>query len=95
MSWLLGSSGKPKLLESAKFSIIRNLTIKSHELGRGSYGTVYAAEYNGKPCVAKVIHQSHVGRQNQKDTLSPLEYFFKEINMLSSLKHPSLWVCTL
>ena len=92
MSWWPGSSSKPKLLETAKFSIIADLTITNHELGRGSYGTVYAAEYGGKPCVAKEIHPqwSQSGRHNRKDTPTPLEYFFKEINTLSSLKHPSI-----
>jgi len=53
---------------------------------------MYAAEYNGKPCVAKVIHSylRQVGCQNQKDAPTPLEYFFADINTLSILKHPSI-----
>ena len=84
-------SNPPKLLEAAKFSVIEDITITPHEIGRGSYGTVYAAVYDGKPCVAKEMHsylnQPHQGRQN---TATPLEVFFKEINTLSTLKHPSI-----
>ncbi|XP_065887091.1 uncharacterized protein [Dysidea avara] len=85
-------SNKPKLLETAEFSIIEDITITPHEIGRGSYGTVYAALYDGKPCVAKEMHpylnQPHQGRHNNVST--PLEIFFKEINTLSTLKHPSI-----
>ena len=83
-------SNKPKLLEAAEFSIIEDITIKAQELGRGSYGTVFAAVYDGKPCVAKEMHpylSHHRGGQNAH---TPLEIFFKEINTLSNLKHPSI-----
>jgi len=80
------SSSKPKLLETAKFSIIEYLNITPHEIGRGSYGTVYAAEYNGKPCVAKEMHPFF----SNQNTSAPLEAFYKEINTLASLRHPSI-----
>ena len=72
----------PKLAEIAKFSVIEDLTITAKELGRGSYGTVYAAVHNGKPCVAKEIHPY---LKHDK-----LETFVREINTLSTLKHPSI-----
>ena len=72
----------PKLTEIAKFSIIEELTITAKELGRGSYGTVYAAVHNGKPCVAKEMHPY---LKHDK-----LENFVREINTLSTLKHPSI-----
>ena len=72
----------PKLAEIAKFSVIEEVTITPKELGRGSYGTVYAALHSGKPCVAK---QMHPFLQHDK-----LEIFVKEINILSTLKHPSI-----
>ncbi|XP_065887085.1 serine/threonine-protein kinase TAO3-like isoform X2 [Dysidea avara] len=79
--------GKHKLLETAEFSIIEHLTITPHELGRGSYGTVYAAKYNGKPCVAKEMH-AYLNQVPNKN--GPLEICIKEINTLSTLKHPSI-----
>ena len=72
----------PKLAEIAKFSVIEELTITAKELGRGSYGTVYAAVHNGKPCVAKEMHPY---LKHDK-----LETFVREINTLSTLKHPSI-----
>ena len=72
----------PKLAEIAKFSVIEELTITAKEIGRGSYGTVYAAVHNGKPCVAKEIHPY---LKHDK-----LETFVREINTLSTLKHPSI-----
>ena len=79
---ILGSD-KLKLLENtAKFSIIEEITITPSELGRGSYGTVYAAVYSSKPCVAKEMHPF---LKHDK-----LETFVREINTLSTLKHPSI-----
>ena len=72
----------PKLVELAKFSVIEELTITARELGRGSYGTVYAALHSGKPCVAK---ETHPFLKHKK-----LEIFVREINILSTLKHPSI-----
>ena len=82
-------SSNPKLLESAKFSIIdkENITIQRESLGRGAYGAVHAALYDGKSCVVKEIHQF---LQSVKHKHSPLELVFEEINTLSSLRHPSI-----
>jgi len=88
MSWWF--SNKPKLLESAEFSIIKDLNIITNNvLGGGSYGTVCAAVYDGKPCVAKLIHNFHT-KQIYPGGPTPLEQCFKEINTLSSLRHPSI-----
>ena len=84
-------SSKPKLLEAAEFSIIEEITITPQEIGRGSYGTVFAAVLDGKPCVAKEMHPHLSGHHKSGQTIhTPLEIFFKEINTLSSLKHPSI-----
>ena len=82
-------SSDPKLLESAKFSIIaeENIIIQRKALGRGAYGTVYAAVYDGKSCVVKEIHPF---LQRVKHKHSLLELVFEEINTLSSLRHPSI-----
>ena len=82
------SSNKSKQLESAELSIIKNVTITDTVLGSGSYGTVYGAEYNGKPCVAKVIHSFLT--KAYKDGPTPTELCRKEINTLSALRHPSI-----
>ena len=81
-------SDKPKLLETAEFHIIDDLKILNEQLGQGSYGTVYCALYNGKPCVVKEMHPflSNVHR----DGPAPLDMCIKEINTLSSLRHPSI-----
>ena len=72
----------PRLAEMAKFSVIEDLTIAAKELGRGSYGTVYAAVHSGKPCVAKELHPFL--KHDKQET------FVREINTLSTLKHPSI-----
>ena len=79
-----------KLLESAKFSVIdkENIIInRSEGLGRGAYGTVYGALYDGKPCVVKEMHPF---LQSVKHKHAPVELIFEEINTLSSLRHPNI-----
>ena len=84
----------PKLLESAKFSIIGKDTLtilkppRHPAIGRGSYGTVFAALYDGKACVVKEMHPYLQGVKRSKNT--PVELIFEEINILSSLRHPSI-----
>jgi len=62
-------------------TIIEGIIITPTEIGRGSYGTVYAALYNGKECVAKELYPY---------SLSSVELILKEINILRSLSHPSI-----
>ena len=50
-------------------------------------GIVYSAVYNGKSCVAKVMHP-HLIQANQKH--ANLEPILREISTLSSLRHPSI-----
>ena len=79
---------KTKLLETAAFSVIKSLTIATKDiLGSGSFGTVYGAEYNGKPCVAKVMHEHEF---LSGDGPTPLQMCVREINTLSLLRHPSI-----
>jgi len=82
-------SYEPELLETAQSHIIDDLTIVQNELGRGSYGIVYAAEYNGKPCVAKVMHPFLSSAKNYP-RMNANMYIIKEINTLSRLRHPSI-----
>jgi len=81
-------SNKPKPLETAEFHIIDDVKILPLILGSGSYGTVNAAVYNGKSCVAKEIHPCLT--KVTKDNPAPLSTCIKEINTLSSLRHPSI-----
>ena len=83
--------GYPKLLESAKFSVIAEKNIKINRcevLGRGSYGIVYAAVYDGGACVVKEMHPYLIKRRQNRQT--PVQLVFEEINILSSLRHPNI-----
>jgi len=82
-----------KLFESRvdPSTITEGITITPTEIGRGSYGTVYAAVYNGKECVAKEMHPYLLyASRLYSSALSPVELILKEINILRSLSHPSI-----
>ena len=51
-------------------------------LGRGAYGTVYAAKYCGSPCVVKEMH-SVLSKES-------CEQFYKEAMAMKSLSHPCI-----
>ena len=70
--------GYPKLLESAKISVIaeKNIKINRREvLGRGSYGTVYPAVYDGAACVVKEMHPHLIKRRQNRQTPVQLDRF--------------------
>ena len=72
-------------------TVIKHITITDKALGRGSFGTVYIAELNGKACVAKEVHfhlQAIDGPQLQTTFLQ--ERIIKECKILSKLRHPSI-----
>ena len=75
------------ILDAVELFRIKDITITPNEVGQGSYGIVYSAVYNGKSCVAKVMHP-HLIQANQKHT--NLEPILREISTLSSLRHPSI-----
>ena len=78
-------------MESTKFSFIDKENIISNRcegLGRGAYGTVYGALYNGKPCMVKEMHSFL--QSVKRDKHAPVELIFEEINTLSSLRHPNI-----
>ena len=91
MPWW-GSNTPEEVKEIDKSIIIEDITITATALGRGSYGSVFAAVYEGKPCVAKELHPhlSDSDKQNYPTGSSPRDIFIKEINTLYKLKHPSI-----
>ena len=58
----------------------------SKELGRGSYGAVYEAEWRGLSCVAKVFHKIIFPNQ-PGDTWKQLA---REIELLQNVRHPNI-----
>ena len=83
-------SPKPQLLETAQSHIINDLTILQTELGRGSYGTIYAAVYDGKPCAVKEVHPYLIKNHSVAYTNKYILYNTREINTLSCLRHPNI-----
>lgn len=59
---------------------------KDQKLGRGSYGTVYKAEYDDLPCAAKVLHPTLV--DNSRGGV--MQRFEQECQVLSKIKHPNI-----
>ena len=77
------------LKDDVKKFEIKSLAITENELGRGSYGTVRVAKYQGKDCVVKecVVKEIH---QMQQKSRKIMDYFLSEINTLSELRHPCI-----
>ena len=76
------------LWDSAKYALIEKVSITQNEIGRGSYGVVYDAVYGGTQCVAKEIHDILIGEGINNNVV--VESFIKEINILSTLRHPNI-----
>ena len=85
---LLTGSSSQELWDSAKFSLIKNIQITQNEIGRGSFGVVYGAVYEGTECVAKEIHSNLIGGGVSNNVV--LQSFIKEINILSTLRHSNI-----
>ena len=64
-------------------------------IGEGSYGAVYAVKHDGKPCIAKRLHDILVGR-NPTHPISVEEKdgihckFVQECVLLSQMQHPNI-----
>ena len=71
--------------------ILTEVDVSSHELGRGAFGTVYEADYNGTECAAKKIHPIL-----QKETMALIvneelkSDFLRECLVHSELVHPNI-----
>ena len=85
---LLRGSSSQEIWDSAKFSLIKNIYITENEIGRGSFGVVYGAMYEGTQCVAKEIHNNIIGEGVSNNVV--LQSFIKEINILSTLRHSNI-----
>ena len=76
-----------ELWGSVRFSLINDVDITQNEIGRGSFGVVYGAVYEGRRCVAKEIHSYLIEGIGDK---AILQSFIKEINILSTLRHSNI-----
>ena len=79
-----------RLKDEVKKFVINSLSITDDELGRGSYGVVRIAMYQGKECVVKEIHKNIQASQRQQKSRKVMESFLSEINTLSELRHPCI-----
>ena len=82
---LVRGRSSQELWDAAKFARVDKVYI-THEIGRGSFGVVYDAVYEGTQCVAKEIHHKFFGTYDNV----VIESFIKEINILSTLRHPNI-----
>ena len=80
--------GRTQVMELLKEKeILEGVNIKfNKELGRGSYGAVYEAEWRGLSCVAKVFHEIIFPNQ-PGDTWKQLA---REIELLQNIRHPNI-----
>lgn len=60
------------------------------ELGRGAYGVVYKAEYNGMICAAKKIHPILMENVRPEEREAVIKAFFLECEQCSYLEHPNI-----
>ena len=72
------------LKDDVKKFEIKLLTIIEIVLGRGSYGAVRVAKYQGKECIVKEVHQM------QQKSPKIIDYFLSNINTLSESRHPCI-----
>ena len=83
--YVLGRSQVLKLLKED--GILEGVNINfNKELGRGSYTTVYQAEWRGLSCVAKVFH-AVIFPSYPADTWKQLA---REIELLQHIRHPNI-----
>ena len=78
-----------ELWDSAKFARIDKVYITQNEIGRGSFGVVYGAVYEGMQCVAKEIHHNFLKGDGVTNDVV-VESFIEEIDILSTLRHPNI-----
>ena len=62
---------------------------KTETLGTGSYGVVYKAMYNQRPCAAKLLHTIFF-QSNDPGTVITRTRFEQECHFLNGMKHPHI-----
>ena len=69
---------------------LHGVTTLNRELGRGSYGKVYAVKYHGTVCAAKEIHSLLMEGAGEVERQRTIESFLKECWQCSQLRHPNI-----
>ena len=70
--------------ESHKISKVK---VTDHELGRGSYATVFEVRYKGQKCAGKKIHEALLKQGSES---YPIQRFEEECHLLSQVNHPNI-----
>ena len=60
------------------------------ELGRGSYGKVYAVEYDGTLCASKEVHRWMLELPTAEEQSKIKDDFLRECRLWSTLRHPNV-----
>ena len=89
LSTKMAQSKSSQDLDLRDLSVTKYISISSNELGKGSYGTVYAALLGSTKCVAKELHP-HFQKVNESQINSPQNNFVEECRILSKLRHPNI-----
>ena len=88
-SLLSTKMAQSKSSQDLDLRVIEHISISNNELGKGSYGTVYAALLGSTKCVAKELHP-HFEMVNESQINSTQNNFVEECQILSKLRHPNI-----
>jgi len=71
--------------------VLKGVTkVYREELGRGTYGSIYAVKYCGTICGAKEIRSSLVEGMGEVEIQQMLRLFMIECHQCSALRHPNV-----
>ena len=74
--------------DDVKHLILTGVKISDREVGRGAYGRVFEADYNGTTCAAKQIHPLLLKDVSVVEAIKQL--FLRECLLHSKLDHPNI-----
>ena len=88
----MGGSGLVKMDgdDVVKHLIITGVKFTDRELGQGSYGRVFAVDYNGVTCAAKEIHALLIEDVAAEERTRFKQDFLRECLLHSKLYHPNI-----